>query len=78
MSTFFQVPTTQFPDEPKKAGRTRWTKPKSRPVWMTEEQHLAMPVYLDVRVVKFHIQQKGFKTRDIFIATTLLDEKKLV
>jgi hypothetical protein len=62
----------------KKAGRTRWTKPKSRPVWMTEEQHLAMPVYLDVRVVKFHIQQKGFKTRDIFIATTLLDEKKLV
>ena len=59
---------------PKKAGKTRWTKPKTCPVWMTEEQHLLLPAYIDVRVVKLHIEQKGFKTRDIFIATTLLDE----
>lgn len=60
---------------PRKAGRTRWTKPKSCPIWMTQDQHLAMPEYLDIRVVKFHIRQKGFRTRAIYVATTLLDEE---
>lgn len=60
---------------PKEAGMQRWNKNKKPPVWMAQEQHDALPGSVDVRVVKHYVEQKGFRTLILYIATTLMDEK---
>lgn len=57
-------------------GLQRWKKPPARPAWMSAEQYLLLPPWLDVRLVCHTIREKGFRTRQVFIATTLLDEKQ--
>lgn len=58
---------------PKTAGRQRWQKPADRPAWMSVEQYALLPEFIDIRVVKHTIVEKGFRTKVVFIATTLLD-----
>jgi hypothetical protein len=60
---------------PKSAGTQRWKKPPKRPSWMTQEQYDSLPAFVDVRVIKHHVAQKGYRTRIVFIATTLMDEE---
>jgi hypothetical protein len=50
-----------------------WRKPK-RPEWMDEQTHAAMPQELRVRVVWKRIEVPGFRTREVTLVTTLLDE----
>jgi hypothetical protein len=57
-------------------GLQRWKKPPVRPAWMSAEQFQLLPPWLDVRLVCHTIREKGFRTRQVFIATTLLDEKQ--
>jgi hypothetical protein len=57
-------------------GLQRWKKPPIRPAWMSAEQFQLLPPWLDVRLVCHTIREKGFRTRHVFIATTLLDEKQ--
>jgi len=50
----------------------RWSKP-ARPDWMSKEQYAALPDQLTLREVRVVVQQKGFRTEELLIVTTLLD-----
>jgi DDE family transposase len=49
-----------------------WTKPP-RPQWMSQEQYAALPDQLTVREVRVPVQQRGFRSREVLVVTTLLD-----
>jgi putative transposase len=51
-----------------------WRKPQ-RPSWMTAEQYAALPRSLTLREVRVHVEQKGFRTRELVVVITLLDPK---
>jgi hypothetical protein len=55
-------------------GRERWDKPKNVPVWMTEKQFASLPAWLEVRLFIYRIEAKGFRSKQVTVATTLLDE----
>jgi len=56
-------------------GIERWQRPKKAPTWMLPGQFLALPQWIEVRLVSYTLKQKGFRTRRVTIATTLLDER---
>jgi hypothetical protein len=49
-----------------------WTKPP-RPSWMTPEQYAALPNSLTLREVRVRVRQKGFRTKEVIVVTTLLN-----
>jgi IS4 transposase len=49
-----------------------WRRP-SRPEWMSHEQYAALPKALTVREVRVRVQQRGFRSREVLVVTTLLD-----
>jgi hypothetical protein len=49
-----------------------WRKP-ARPTWMSKEQYEALPDQLALREVRVVVLQKGFRTKELVIVTTLLD-----
>jgi len=49
-----------------------WSKPE-RPPWMDEEQYAALPEQLTVREVRVRVEQRGFRTKEMLVITTLLD-----
>lgn len=49
-----------------------WSKPK-RPAWMDEATYAELPATIDIRELRVRVPQRGFRTRVIFVATTLLD-----
>ena len=49
-----------------------WTKPK-RPAWMDEATYAGLPATMDIRVLRVCVPQRGFRTRVVLVATTLLD-----
>lgn len=55
-------------------GLQRWQRPEKAPAWMSEQQFLTLPKWIDVRLASYTLSQKGFRTRRVTIATTLLDE----
>jgi hypothetical protein len=57
-------------------GLQRWKKPSKCPAWMSPEQFQLLPAWIDVRIVCHTIAKKGFRTQQVFIATTLLDEQQ--
>jgi hypothetical protein len=54
-------------------GRQRWQKPEKRPGWMQAAQYALLPRFIDVRIVRYTIEQRGFRTRQVLVATTLMD-----
>jgi hypothetical protein len=52
---------------------TEWRKPHKRPQWLSLQQFEALPKLWTVRILKFQIPVRGFRTRIIILATTLLD-----
>jgi putative transposase len=53
----------------------RWSKPP-RPKWMTREIYAALPEELTLREVRVHVTQKGFRTKQLVVVTTLLDAEE--
>jgi hypothetical protein len=53
----------------------RRTKP-ARPKWMSEEDYAAIPNEVWLRVVRVRVRQRGFRTRSLLVATTLLEPKE--
>lgn len=53
-----------------------WIKPQRRPVWMSAEDFAALPASLQVRELRYQIRTPGFRTREVTLATTLLDARK--
>lgn len=45
----------------------------TRPSWMSKEIYDECPGFILVRHLKYKVRQKGFRTREITLATTLLD-----
>ena len=52
-----------------------WSKPQ-RPQWMSKDQYDSLPESLSLREVRVHVQQKGFRTRELVVVTTLLEPEK--
>jgi hypothetical protein len=53
-----------------------YTKPKSRPQWMSAEQYAVLPEELVVRELRYATKLKGGRTRTVKLVTTLLDPDK--
>ncbi len=50
-----------------------WRKPPKRPDYLTAEEWAAVPEAITVRIIHVRVQQKGFRTQELWISTTLLD-----
>lgn len=68
-------PTSQFL---RRLGRrdqiVRWQRPPKAPAWITPQQWATLPLWLDVRELRYTLASKGQRTHVVTIATTLLDE----
>jgi len=53
----------------------RWCKP-ARPSWMDAETYARMPEYVRVRIVRVLVEQAGYRSDKILVATTLLDARQ--
>lgn len=53
-----------------------WPKPRHRPRWMDLETFIKLPKKLQMREVRVHINQPGFRCKEVVVATTLLDHEK--
>ena len=53
-----------------------WFKPTNKPTWMSAEQYASLPASIVVRELRYTIQQKGFRSDTITLATTLLDAER--
>lgn len=57
----------------------RWIKPKfkakvqGRKAWMTRKQYDALPEELQVRELRYQVSEKGHRSREVTVATTLVD-----
>ena len=52
----------------------RWRRP-ARPEWMDVETYEQMPEFLDVRELRVHVHQPGFRTEAFVVVTTLTDHQ---
>lgn len=52
-----------------------YPRPKQRPYWMTPQEYADAPDFIFVRHLRYQVIQKGFRTRRIVIATTLLNSE---
>ncbi len=52
-----------------------WSKP-SRPEWMSEETYATLPDELTLREVRIRVVQRGFRTKELVVVTTLLNADK--
>jgi hypothetical protein len=50
-----------------------WLKPKTCPSWLAKETLAALPDSLVLREVRYQLNTRGFRTRQITLVTTLLD-----
>ncbi len=48
----------------------------SRPGWMSAEEWRALPETLQVRELRYWTKQRGFRTQEVTLVTTLLDAKR--
>ncbi len=51
----------------------RLQKPQ-RPKWMSREEYDDYPEFIEIREMRIRFQQKGFRTREIIVHTSLLDD----
>jgi len=56
------------------SGIARWKKTGKAPAWMDSAQYLLLPAFIDVRIVAYTIANKGYRTKRVLIATTLMDQ----
>ena len=57
-----------------KGRRMTWAKPQQTRSW-TKALWRELPAELVVRIVRFHVAVPGFRTENVVLVTTLLDEK---
>jgi hypothetical protein len=56
-------------------GIERWQRPKQCPDWMNPRQFASLPESIEIRIVRYTVQRKGYRTKHVAIATTLRDEQ---
>ena len=57
-----------------KPGRQTWAKPQRRETW-DRDLWRELPKALVMRVVRFRVEVPGFRTEEVILATSLLDEE---
>jgi putative transposase len=58
-------------------GLQHWKRSDTqRPIWMSLGQFKELPAVLAVRLVSFAIRRRGYRTRRVIVATTLLDQTR--
>lgn len=57
-----------------RSGTTRWKRPTKPPAWMDQVGLALLPKFIDVRIVRFTVARKGYRTRHVLVATTLMDQ----
>jgi IS4 transposase len=50
-----------------------WFKPAEKPDWMSDVEYAQLPASLLVRELRYRVVRKGFRTKEVTLATTLLD-----
>jgi hypothetical protein len=71
------LPTSRWVKWLAKADQVvEYFKPKQRPKWMTAEAYATLPDSLFLRELRYRIAQKGYRTREVVLVTTLLDPRK--
>ncbi len=50
-----------------------WKKGRQQPPYLTAAEWAALPAEITVRVIRQRVHQKGFRTRELSLVTTLLD-----
>lgn len=53
-----------------------WDKTPVRPKYLTRRQWKCVPAQITVRILRRKVQQRGFRTRELTLVTTLLDPVK--
>jgi hypothetical protein len=53
-----------------------WHKPTTEPSWMSKEQFLNIQEMIIVRILRYKLDRRGFRTTEITIVTTLLDAER--
>jgi hypothetical protein len=53
-----------------------WPRPQNVSRTMTPAQHAALPQYVVVRELRYRVRTPGFRTRQVTLATTLLDPER--
>jgi hypothetical protein len=53
----------------------QWFKPVDCPAWMSADQFAALPESIEIRELRYTITERGFRTKTITLATTLLDSQ---
>src|SRR5262249_48739228 len=53
----------------------KWKKP-ARPAWMDEETYDQVPDELEVRELRFRVQQPGYRVDELVLVTTMLDPEE--
>jgi hypothetical protein len=51
----------------------QWVKPAAKPDWMSAADYASLPDAVEIRELRYRIIAKGYRTRVVTIATTLLD-----
>ncbi len=56
-------------------GIERWQRPDQCPAWMSPRPFASLPESIDVRIVRYSLEHKGYRTKQVAVATTLTDEQ---
>ena len=46
-----------------------WSKPKSRPKWISKEDYAALPEELEVRELRYKVHARGFRVSEVTLVT---------
>jgi hypothetical protein len=52
-----------------------WAKTLNQPKYLSEQEWAELPDQISVRVIRVRVSQKGYRTRELTLVTTLLDPK---
>jgi hypothetical protein len=52
-------------------GWVQWKRPKQCPTWLDKSMLPLLPKWIDVRIIRHVIEQKGYRTNVVYLATTL-------
>lgn len=53
-----------------------WPKPVKRPEWLDQTTYDALPEKLVIREVRYRVEQAGFRSQEVVVATTLRDAEE--
>lgn len=53
-----------------------WFKTREPPPWLSEERFASLPGSIRVRELRYRVEQRGYRTQEVTLVTTLLDAER--